>query len=121
MYETFEQIAPHSRPDRRRLHRRGGKARRLGGANSAIAPEDLCFVAETCRGILGASRGEGREASLGAVAFGRRTLVFREGGTGLFLCYLDSPADEEVLSWLFGRVDPLLAAEGIAFHPVEET
>jgi hypothetical protein len=89
-------------------------------ANSAISPENLSFVAGTCRAILAASRGEERVASLGAVAFGDRTLVFREGTAGLFLAYLDSPTDEAVLSWLFAQVDPLLAGQGISFRSVEE-
>lgn len=90
-------------------------------ANGAISPKNLTFIAETCRAIFSASRGERRPASLGAVAFGNRTLVFREGKESLFLAYLDSPADEAVLSWLFDQIDPLLAAQGIHFQSVEET
>ena len=90
-------------------------------ANSAIPPESIGFAARTCRSILSASRGERRPASLGMVAFGSRTLVFREGmEEGLFLAYLDSPVDEDVLSWLFAQIDPLLAAEGVHFRSVEE-
>ncbi len=84
-------------------------------ANSAISPENLRFIGENCRVMLSANRAEQRAANLGAVAFGNRTLVFREGGGGLFLAYLDSPTNEAVLSWLFEQVEPMLAEEGIEF------
>ncbi len=82
-------------------------------ANSAISPDNLSFIAETCRVILSANRAEQRPATAGVAAFGHRTLVFREGPSGLFLAYLDSPTNEAVLTWLFSQVDPLLEAEGI--------
>jgi hypothetical protein len=82
-------------------------------ANSAISPDNLCFIAETCRGILSANRAEQRPAHTGVVAFGNRTLVFREGGPGLFIAYLDSPTNDAVLKWLFDQVNPLLEAEGV--------
>ena len=84
-------------------------------ANSAISPENLRFAGETCRVILSANRAEQRAANLGAVAFGNRTLVFRETGNGLFLAYLDSLVNEAVLKWLFEQVEPMLEEEGIAF------
>ncbi len=82
-------------------------------ANSVILPENLCFIAENCRVVLSANRAEQRAAHTGVVAFGARTLVFREGVQGIFLAYLDSPTNDAVLNWLFGQVNPLLAAEGI--------
>ncbi|MEJ0001284.1 MAG: hypothetical protein WDO13_20265 [Verrucomicrobiota bacterium] len=82
-------------------------------ANSVISPENLCFIAETCRGVLSANRAEQRPAHTGVVAFGNRTLVFREGPPGLFLAYLDSPVNDAVLAWLFAKVNPLLADEGV--------
>jgi hypothetical protein len=82
-------------------------------ANSVISPDNLCFIAVTCRGILSANRAEQRPAETGIVAFGNRTLVFREGAAGLFLAYLDSPTNDAVLLWLFEQVDPLLESEGI--------
>jgi hypothetical protein len=82
-------------------------------ANSVISPDNLCFIAETCRVVLSANRAEQRAADTGIVAFGNRTLVFREGPSGIFLAYLDSPTNDAVLKWLFEQVDPLLAAEGI--------
>jgi hypothetical protein len=82
-------------------------------ANSVISPDNLCFIAETCRGILSANRAEQRPAHTGIVAFGNRTLVFREGEAGLFLAYLDSPTNDAVLKWLFDQVNPLLEVEGI--------
>jgi hypothetical protein len=90
----------------------GGK---LSGwcANSVISPDNLCFIAETCRVILSANRAEQRPAHTGVVAFGNRTLVFREGEAGLFLAYLDSPTNDAVLKWLFDQVNPLLEAEGV--------
>jgi hypothetical protein len=90
----------------------GGK---LSGwcANSVITPDNLCFIAETCRGILSANRAEQRPAHTGVVAFGNRTLVFRESEAGLFLAYLDSPTNDAVLKWLFNQVNPLLEAEGV--------
>jgi hypothetical protein len=84
-------------------------------ANSAISPENLSFIAENCRVILSANRAEQRAATLGAIAFGDRTLIFREGDAGLFLAYLDSPTNEAVIAWLFEQVDPVLADEGIRF------
>src|ERR1700678_2992638 len=81
-------------------------------ANSAISPDNLCFVAETCRVILSANRAEQRPAHTGVAAFGNRTLVFRENESGLFMAYLDSPTNEAVLEWLFAQVDPILRAEG---------
>jgi hypothetical protein len=82
-------------------------------ANSVISPDNLCFIAVTCQGILSANRAEQRPAETGVVAFGNRTLVFREGKTGLFLAYLDSPTNDAVLKWLFEQVDPLLEAVGV--------
>jgi hypothetical protein len=82
-------------------------------ANSAISPENLTYIAETCRVILSANRAEQRAANTGVVAFGKRTLVFREAEAGLLLIYLDSPVNEAVLNWLFDQVVPLLEAEGI--------
>ncbi len=82
-------------------------------ANSVISPENLCFIAETCRGVLSANRAEQRPAHTGIVAFGNRTLVFREGTQGIFMAYLDSPTNDAVLAWLFDQVNPLLAEEGL--------
>ncbi len=82
-------------------------------ANSVISPENLAFIAETCRSVLSASRAEQRAAQTGIVAFGNKTLVFREGEKGIFMAYLDSPVDEGVMTWLFGQVTPLLAEEGV--------
>jgi hypothetical protein len=82
-------------------------------ANSVISPDNLCFIAETCRSILSANRAEQRPAHTGIAAFGNRTLVFREGASGLFMAYLDSPTDDAVLEWLFDQVTPLLESEGI--------
>jgi hypothetical protein len=85
-------------------------------ANSAIPPERLNSIGVTCRSILAASRAEKRDARTGWAAFGPHTLVFREGPTGLFLAYLDSPVNDAVLDWLFAQVNPLLAKEGIALE-----
>ena len=82
-------------------------------ANSVISPENLCFIAETCRSVLSANRAEQRAAHTGIVSFGNKTLVFREGEVGIFMAYLDSPVDEGVLTWLFSQVNPLLAEEGV--------
>ena len=82
-------------------------------SNSAISPEALNFVAETCRVILSANRAEQRAAHTGVAGFGNRTLVFREGPAGLFIAYLDSPTNDAVLTWLFDQVNPLLEAEGV--------
>ena len=82
-------------------------------ANSVILPENLCFIAETCRVILSANRAEQRAAHTGVVAFGERTLVFRESASGLFLAYLDSPTNDAVLEWLFSQVNPRLVAGGV--------
>ncbi len=82
-------------------------------ANSVISPENLCFIAETCRTVLSANRAEQRSAHTGVVAFGNRTLVFREGEPGIFMAYLNSPIDDQVLDWLFNQVNPLLAEEGV--------
>jgi roadblock/LC7 domain-containing protein len=82
-------------------------------ANSVITPDNLCFIAETCRSVLSANRAEQRAAHTGVVAFGNRTLVFREGEPGIFMVYLDSPVNDEVLAWLFEQIDPLLAEEGV--------
>ena len=82
-------------------------------ANTVIKPENLAFIAVTCQGILSANRAEQRPAHTGIVAFGNRTLVFREGASGLFLAYLDSPTNDAVIEWLFAQVNPLLEAEGV--------
>jgi hypothetical protein len=82
-------------------------------ANSVISADNLCFIAETCRSVLSANRAEQRPAEMGVVAFGNRTLVFREGAQGLFMAYLDSPTNDAVLRWLFDQVNPLLEAEGV--------
>ncbi len=82
-------------------------------ANSVISPENLTFIAETCRGVLSANRAEQRPAETGVVAFGNKTLVFREGASGIFMAYLDSPTNDAVLKWLFDQVNPILEAEGV--------
>jgi hypothetical protein len=82
-------------------------------ANSVISPDNLCFIAETCRTVLSANRAEQRAAETGVVAFGNKTLVFREGAMGIFMAYLDSPTNDAVLKWLFDQVNPLLEAEGV--------
>ena len=82
-------------------------------ANTVIKPENLAFIAVTCQGTLSANRAEQRPAHTGVVAFGNRTLVFREGASGLFLAYLDSPTNDAVIEWLFAQVNPLLEAEGV--------
>ena len=82
-------------------------------ANSVISPDNLCFIAETCRVVLSANRAEQRAANTGVVAFGSRTLVFREGEPGLFMAYLDSPTNDAVKKWLFDQVLPLLEAAGV--------
>ena len=82
-------------------------------ANSVISPDNLSFIAVTCQGVLSANRAEQRAAETGVVAFGNRTLVFREGPSGLFLAYLDSPTNDAVLKWLFEQVEPLLETEGV--------
>ncbi len=82
-------------------------------ANSVISPGNLCFIAETCRTVLSANRAEQRPADTGIVAFGNKTLVFREGPPGIFMAYLDSPTNDAVLKWLFDQVNPILEAEGL--------
>jgi hypothetical protein len=82
-------------------------------ANSVISPDNLSFIAETCRSVLSANRAEQRAAHTGVVAFGTKTLIFREGEPGIFVAYLDSPVDDAVLEWFFGLVTPLLAEEGV--------
>jgi hypothetical protein len=82
-------------------------------ANSVISPDNLCFIAETCRTVLSANRAEQRPAETGIVAFGNKTLVFREGPPGIFMAYLDSPTNDAVLKWLFDQVNPILEAEGL--------
>ncbi len=82
-------------------------------ANSVISPDNLRFIADTCRSILSANRAEQRPAHTGVAAFGNRTLVFRESEAGIFIAYLDSPTNDAVLKWLFDQVNPLLAAEGV--------
>ena len=88
---------------------------KLGGwcANSVISPDNLCFIAETCRSVLSANRAEQRPAETGVVAFGNKTLVFRESPAGIFMAYLDSPTNDAVLKWLFDQVNPILEAEGV--------
>jgi hypothetical protein len=86
-------------------------------SNSAISPDALNFVAETCRVILSANRAEQRAAHTGVVSFGNRTLVFREGEPGMFMAYLDSPTNDAVLDWLWEQINPMLEAEGIKLAP----
>ncbi len=85
-------------------------------ANSVISPDNLCFIAETCRSVLSANRAEQRPAHTGVAAFGNRTLVFRDGEPGIFIAWLDSPVNDEVLAWFFAQVVPLIAEEGIALE-----
>ncbi len=82
-------------------------------ANSAISPDNLSFIGQTCQVILSANRAEQRDAHTGAAAFGPRTLIFREGRSGLFLAYLDSPVNDAVLDWFWEQIVPLLAIDGI--------
>ena len=77
-------------------------------ANSAIAPEKLLAVGESCRSMLDSLRSDQYGANVGYAAFGDRTLVFRLYPRGLLLVYLNSPVNDEVLDWLWVQVDPLL-------------
>lgn len=77
-------------------------------ANSAIAPEKLLVVAESCRSMLDSLRAENYETTSGYAAFHDRTLVFRLYPQGLFIIYLNSPINDEVLCWLWAQIDPLL-------------
>ena len=88
-------------------------------ANIAISPAGLGFVAETCRSLLASLQAEQFPAQVGTASFGNRTLIFRAARPGLFLAYLDSPADDSVLAWLFGLVEPALASEGVVFAALE--
>ena len=63
--------------------------------------------------VLSANRAEQRSAHTGIVAFGNKTLIFREGEPGIFMAYLNSPVDDGVMKWLFDQVNPLLAEEGL--------
>jgi hypothetical protein len=112
MNKAFEKIALIEGMIAAAFVSEGGK---LSGwcANSVISPDNLRFIADTCRVVLSANRAEQRPAQTGIVAFGNRTLVFREGEAGLFMAYLNSPTNDAVLKWLFEQVDPLLAAEGV--------
>ena len=85
-------------------------------SNSAISPENLCFIAQTCQVVLSANRAEQRAAFSGVIAFGERTLVFREGEAGIFMAYLDSPTNDAVLDWLWEQVNPQLEAAGVKFE-----
>ncbi len=78
-------------------------------ANSAIAPEKMVAAAEACRSMLTSLRGDRYAANQCCIAFGDRTLVLREYPTGLFLVYLNSPVNDEVLDWLWAQIDPLLS------------
>lgn len=78
-------------------------------ANSAIPPEKLLAIGESCRSMLDSLRSDQYGATIGAAAFGDRTLVFRLYPRGLFLVYLNSPVNDEVLNWLWPQIDPLLA------------
>lgn len=77
-------------------------------ANTAIAPEKLLQIGEICRSTLGSLRADHYEARVAAIAFGKRTLVVREYSSGIFIAYLDSPVNDEVLQWLWDQVDSLL-------------
>lgn len=90
-------------------------------ANSAISPDNLCYIAETCRAILSANRAEQRDAHTGVVAFGNRTLIFQERPEGLLIVYLDSPTNEAVMNWLFNQVNPLLAGAAMSEELETET
>jgi hypothetical protein len=88
-------------------------------ANIAISAESLGFVAETCRGLIDSLGAEQFPARIGTAFFGERTLIFRRTRPGLFMAYLDAPADDGVLAWLFEKIEPLLAAEGVALAATE--
>ena len=83
-------------------------------ANSAVSPENLGFVAETCRSLLASLQAEQFPAKLGTASFGSRTLIFQAVRPGLFMAYLDSPIDDGVLAWFFEQIEPLLAEAGVA-------
>lgn len=78
-------------------------------ANTAIAPDKLLAVGEACRSLLDSLRSDQYEAKIGSAAFGSRTLVYRHYPRGVFIVYLNSPVNDEVLAWLWNQVDPLLA------------
>ncbi len=82
-------------------------------SNSAISPDNLFFIAETCRVMLSANRAEQRLAHTGVATFGERTLVFRECEAGLFMAYLESPTNDAVLDWLWKQVIPRLEEAGV--------
>jgi hypothetical protein len=79
-------------------------------ANSAIAPEKMVAAAEAFRSMSSSLQADRYQTHIGCIAFGERTLVLREYPTGLFLAYLNSPVNDEVLDWLWAQVDPLLTS-----------
>ncbi|PTX99956.1 hypothetical protein DB346_19295 [Verrucomicrobia bacterium LW23] len=82
-------------------------------ANTAINPEQLQQLAQTCAHICQSMAGDGQEIITGHVAFGERTLVLRQFPEGMLILYLDSPVNDEVLLWLWEQVMPLLSEAGI--------
>jgi len=69
------------------------KAGRLVRQQRDFARQSLLYR----RDLPGRFIGQPRRAApghIGVVAFGSRTLVFREGEAGLYLAYLDSPTND---------------------------
>lgn len=82
-------------------------------ANTAINPEQLQQIAQTCAHIFQSMSSDDQTLLTGNVAFGERTLVMRQFAEGMLIIYLDSPVNNEVLVWLWDQVMPLLSEAGI--------
>lgn len=115
MGEAFEQIA---RIDRLIAAAMTGTDGNLLGwcANSAIPPETLLHLCGLADEVLDTLRGQMREALVGSVALGERTLIFRQYPAGVLVIWLDSPVNDEVLDWLWRQVDSALRQQRIATH-----
>jgi hypothetical protein len=86
-------------------------------ANSAIDADTLRIVCHSAATILGVLAGQPYPAHTFSAAFGDKTLIARSMPSGTFIALLDSPANDEVLVWLWNQVEPALRQAGMKVEP----
>lgn len=82
-------------------------------ANSAIDPERLKMVAQSCHSVFSTASHWSYLTDCAVAAFGDRTLIARHYPGGVFVAFLDSPVNDDVLTWFWEQVHPLLAESGL--------
>lgn len=82
-------------------------------ANSAISPQRLVMVAQASSGVFTTVSHWSYLTDCAVAAFGEKTLIARHYPCGVFIAFLDSPVNDDVLAWFWRKLHPLLEEAGL--------